>query len=145
MQYQIQIDIDLPRERVIALFDDPDNLRKWQEDLISFEHIEGMKGEVGAKSRLVYRMGKKTVPMVETITDKQLPDHYALSLCAGKVSNHVLNRFQPLDEKRTRIIHRCDFHCSGVMAFIARMVPGAFRRRSEKMLTAFKAFAETHA
>jgi len=41
MKCTVQIDIDLPREQVIQLFDDPDNLAKWQKGLLSFEHLSG--------------------------------------------------------------------------------------------------------
>lgn len=49
MKYESELVIDLPRERVIELFDNPDNLPKWQEGLQSFEHISGEVGQPGAK------------------------------------------------------------------------------------------------
>ena len=59
--------INLPREKVIELFDNPDNMKHWQLGLVSFENISGTPGEVGTKSRLKYKMGKRDVEMVETI------------------------------------------------------------------------------
>ena len=37
----------MPRARFIELFDDPDNLPKWQEGLISFEPLHGEPGTRG--------------------------------------------------------------------------------------------------
>ena len=49
MKYTTQVEINLPRKRVIELFDNSENLKKWQEGLISFDHIEGEAGKEGAK------------------------------------------------------------------------------------------------
>ena len=67
MKYKLEIEIDLPRKKVIDLFDNPDNMRHWQEGFVSFEPLSGTPGQVGAKSRLKYIMGKRDIEMVETI------------------------------------------------------------------------------
>ena len=54
MKYTCQIVIDLPRRRVVELFDDPANLPKWMTGLQSFEHVSGEPGRPGAKSRLLF-------------------------------------------------------------------------------------------
>ena len=36
MKYQNEIEINLPLNRVIELFDNPDNLKRWQPGLESF-------------------------------------------------------------------------------------------------------------
>jgi len=41
MKYSVEI--DLPRDRVIELFDDADNMVKWQSGLQSFEHMQDFK------------------------------------------------------------------------------------------------------
>ena len=67
MKYTLEIDIHLPREKVIELFDNPDNMKHWQPGLLSFEPLSGTPGTVGAKSQLKYLMGKREIEMVETI------------------------------------------------------------------------------
>jgi carbon monoxide dehydrogenase subunit G len=57
MKYTLNLQIDLPREKVIELFDNTENLKKWQKGLVSFETFEGTPGQAGAKSRLIYKMG----------------------------------------------------------------------------------------
>ena len=59
MKFTVEITINLPRDRVITLFDSIENLYKWQPDLISFEHESGTASEVGDKYRLEYKMGKQ--------------------------------------------------------------------------------------
>ena len=52
MKYRTTITIDLPRERMIQLFDNPATMKELQPSLISFEPISGTPGQLGAKSRL---------------------------------------------------------------------------------------------
>ena len=73
MGYQLDLEIDLPRERVLELFLDEDNLTKWQPELVSFERIEGENREVGAKTRQLHRMGRREVLMIETVTVADFP------------------------------------------------------------------------
>ena len=45
MKYQVEITLDIPRERVIELFDSFDNLKKWQPGLEKVEHTSGEPGQ----------------------------------------------------------------------------------------------------
>ena len=72
--YTVEIEIDLPRGRVIELFDNPDNLVKWQTGLQSFEPVSGEPGQPGAVSKLVYRNGKRKFELFETVIERTLPD-----------------------------------------------------------------------
>ena len=48
MKYSVVCDINLPRDKVIELFDNPDNLPKWMDRLAKFERLSG-NGEPGSK------------------------------------------------------------------------------------------------
>ena len=48
MKYTLEILIDQPREKVVELFDNPDNMKHWQEGFVSLTHISGTPGEIGA-------------------------------------------------------------------------------------------------
>ena len=76
MKYIREVVIDLPRDRVIELFDNADNLTKWQEGLQAFEHVSGEPGASGAKSRLVYDHRGRSFELIETITERNLPDDF---------------------------------------------------------------------
>ncbi len=49
---------------MIELFEDPDNLVKWQKELLSFEHLGGAPGQLGAKARLVFKFGNGKMEMI---------------------------------------------------------------------------------
>ena len=44
MEYKLDIIINKPVAEVIQLFDDPENLKKWQPELVSFDHVSGEAG-----------------------------------------------------------------------------------------------------
>lgn len=143
MKYTNEIIINLPLKKVIELFDNTDNLKKWQAELISFEHISGTPGEVGAKSRLLYKMGKRQVEMIETITIKNLPKEFSGIYEAKGVWNEVKNHFSEVDDHTTKWTSYCHFEFSGFMKVMAFFMPGAFEKQSQKYLDQFKAFAES--
>ncbi|MFK7951466.1 MAG: SRPBCC family protein [Ekhidna sp.] len=75
MKYSNEIVIDLPRNKVIELFDNPENMKYWQKGLVNFECISGEEGKSGARSKLSYQMGKRSVEMVETIVENSFPEN----------------------------------------------------------------------
>ncbi|HMV77886.1 MAG TPA: SRPBCC family protein [Leptospiraceae bacterium] len=142
MKYSVEIEINLPIARVIELFDNPDNLQKWQPGLLSFEHLSGTPGQPGAKSRLTFRMGRGKMIMTETVTVRNLPDEFSGTYEVKNVFNIVKNRFIALSENKTKYISESEFQFKGFMRIIAFFMPGAFKKQSQKYLQLFKEFAE---
>ena len=64
MNYINQIDINLPRARVVELFDNTENLKEWMPGLVLFETFEGQPGKPGAKSKMEFQMGKRKIQMI---------------------------------------------------------------------------------
>ena len=143
MKYSLTIDLELSRERVIELFDNPDNLSKWQPDLISFEHMSGTAGQAGAKSKLLYKMGKREIEMIETVTVRNLPDEFSGTYEAKGVWNSVANYFSVISGSRTKWTMETEFKFGGFMKIVAFLMPFAFKKVSLKHMTQFKAFAES--
>jgi hypothetical protein len=142
MKYKLEIEIDLPREKVIELFDNPDNMKHWQEGFISFEHLSGTPGEVGAKSKIKYQMGKREIEMIETITKRDLPDEFSGTYEAKGMWNEVKNYFHEASPNKTKWVTENEFKASGMMKLFTFFMPGAFKKQSYKYMVAFKNFAE---
>lgn len=142
MKYTIEMAINRPRERVIELFDSTENLKKWQPELVSFEHLSGEPGQVGAKSKLRYEMGKREVEMIETITSRNLPDEFSGTYETQGVWNKVENHFIPEGDQQTRWRMHSEFRCGGFMKIMALLMPGMFKKQSRKFMQRFKDFAE---
>jgi uncharacterized membrane protein len=142
MKYTSEIEINKPVDKVVELFDNIDNMSKWMEGLQSFEHLSGTPGQVGARSRLKYKMGKREIEMIETITVRNLPHEFSGTYEAQGVHNIVTNRFTPLPGERTRYSTEQEFQFKGFMKIIGFLFPGAFKKQTKKYLVAFKDFAE---
>ena len=143
MKYTNEVTIDLPLKKVLELFDNEENMFKWQPELISFEHVTGEKGEVGSKSNLRYKMGKREVEMVETITEKNLPDEFNFTYEAKGVWNEMKNSFVETGPSQTKWISNSEFRFTGFMKLIGFLMPGSFKKQSQLALDRFKGFAES--
>jgi uncharacterized membrane protein len=143
MKYTVDITINRPIETVIDLFDSQQNMFKWMRGLQSVENICGEPGQPGAKSKMLFRIGRRTIEMVETIIAKDLPTIFCGTYEAKGVYNEVNNRFVKLSETKTKIIAEQYFEFKGMMWFLALLMPKAFKKQSYKYLTDFKNFAES--
>ena len=140
-KYRTEVTINVPRERVLELFDSRENMYKWQEGLQSHEHLEGEPGQPGAKMKLVYDNNGRKIEMVETITTRNLTD----VLSAVYESTNVWNLNESLfyeERDQTRWVNDTEFRCKGFMRFMTIFMPGMFKRQTLKSMNDFKAFAE---
>ena len=143
MKYTVDVVIDRPIDEVVENFDDPEKLKEWMQGLESFEHIEGTPGEVGAKSKLHFKMGKRELDMIETITVKNLPDEFGGTYEADGVFNTNLIRFEETGSNQTRMSMDTKFEMQTLMMkLMGFFMPGAFKKQSRKNLEDFKAYAE---
>jgi len=142
MKHSNEIIINLPRKKVLELFDSTENLYKWQKSLVNFEHLSGTPGEVGAKSKLTYKEGKGNFVLIETITVKNFPDEFSGTYEAKGIFNEVKNYFIEIDDNTTKWVSESEFKFSGFMKIISLFMKGSFKKESMKFLTCFKEFAE---
>jgi hypothetical protein len=142
MKYSTTIEINLPRSKVIELFDNPDNLAKWQPELIHFEPLYGEPGREGTQTKLRYQMGKREVEMIETITRHNLPDEFSGTYEAKGVWNRQVNYFDELGDTTTLWRSESEFRFKGWMKLMAILMPGAFKKQTFIQMKRFKEFAE---
>jgi len=142
MHFVCDLEIGVPRERVIELFDDPSNLPKWQPDLLRFEHVSGVPGQPQAKSRLVYKAGKGEFELIETITERKLPDVFSGTYESKFGCTTIQNQF--LDQgQSTRWISDTHFVGRGLMRVLSVLMRGMMRKQTMQVVQNFKKFAET--
>ena len=145
MQYTTTIEIERPRDEVIALFVDQDNYPQWQDTLVRREHIEGEPGQEGLKTRLLHQMGKRQIEMVETIVKSELPELFVATYTSKGVYNEAVNRFVAVDDKRTAWTMDTVFSCKGMMWLMTTLMPGMFKKQTRATMSAFRDFAESKA
>ena len=142
MRYTTEILINLPRSKVIELFDSTENLSRWQPGLISFTHLEGKPGEVGARSEMVYEGRKGELVMTETIRIKQLPEQFHMSYKARGVFNEVENWFEEKEPGLTHWRTENFFRFGGIMMLMVPFMKKAFINNTMLNMDRFKLFAE---
>jgi uncharacterized membrane protein len=142
MKYTNEVVINKPIEKVVELFDNPDNMSKWMEGLLSFEPLSGKPGQPGAKSRLKFKMGRREIEMIETVVIRNLPDEFTGTYEAKGVYNIVKNRFIKISDNTTKYLSEEEFQFKGLMKLMGILMPGAFKKQSLKYLTNFKNFVE---
>ena len=143
MKYSTEVTINKNINRVVELFDDPNNLGKWQPGFVSFEHFEGTFGEPGSKSKLKYKMGKREVEMIETLISRNLPHEFTGTYEMKGATNYISNRFEKIDENVTRLVSVSEFKFSALfMKLFALISPGSFKKQSQIYLDNFKKFVE---
>lgn len=142
MKYKNEVIINASRDKVIELFDNPDNLAKWQKGFVSMELIEGKSGEVGSKYKMRYKMGKRDIEMIETVTKRDLPNVFSGSYEAKGVYNHIDNYFEVIDENTTKYWSENEFRLKGMMKLMGWIMPGAFKKQTQQYMDDFKAFVE---
>lgn len=142
MKYRQEVSISKPIDQVIRLFDSTDNLYAWMEGLKLFEHLSGEPGQAGAKSKLTFQNGKREFSMIETITEKNLPELFAGTYEVNGVFNIIRNSFEAVDGNTTRYISESEFQFTGFMKLMAVFMKSVFMKQSMKHMLAFKRFAE---
>ncbi len=145
MKFKCSVTINLPRKRVVELFNNPENLKEWQDGFYSFQPLEGEPEAIGSKSKLVYLMGKKKqrMELIETILENDLPDRFKGQYYHEHVTNTMLNTFTDLGDK-TRYdaeVHYTEFR-GFIIRIMVKIIPGMFKKQVQKWMDQFKDFCE---
>lgn len=143
MRHQLELEIDLPRERVLQLFLNPENVAKWQTSLVTMERTTGVAREVGAQTRQLHRMGGRELWMTETITVNDYPDKFCAVYEGGGTHNLIENYFKESGHDKTKWVLVSDFSRSNLlMKLMTIVMPGMFKKQSLHFMRLFKEFAE---
>ena len=142
MKYTAEISINLPRSKVIEIFDNTENLYKWQPGLRNRIHLEGKPGEEGARSELVYEGRKGDLVITETITVKRLPEQMHMNYTSRGVYNEVANWFSEEEPGKTLWRSINLFRFKGFMMIMAPFMKQAFIHNTMLNMDRFKIFAE---
>ncbi|GHN03076.1 hypothetical protein WSM22_45650 [Cytophagales bacterium WSM2-2] len=144
MKFTCTVDIDKPIDKVILLFENPDNMKEWQDGFVSMTHISGIRGIAGAKSLLVYNTDNRRMELTETVLIKDLPSEMKALYEHTHMVNTMSNRFSSVGSNKTR--WNVEIEYTKFNGFVPKMMalftPGVFRKQTQKWLDQFKVFAE---
>lgn len=143
MKYTSEIIVNVPIKEFIEKLDNPENMKHWQRGLIDYDHISGTPNEIGSKMKLTYKMGKREMELVETITFQDLPHALHTTYDTKGMHNIQENFFEEIDANTTKWTSKNEFLATSFMLrMMTLLMPGAFKKQSKKYLQDFKNFAE---
>jgi uncharacterized membrane protein len=147
MKFTCSVEINLPRHKVIDLWENPDHMVLWQDGLQSFEHLSGERGKIGAQSKMVYKNGKREFDLIETIIENNLPESFIGEYAADSMVNTMRNTFTEVNSSSTT--WTADIEYSKFNGFLPKLMGlfmgGLFKKQTQKWLDQFKNFAESQA
>ncbi len=103
MKINSQIIINKPVVMVWNFFDNPDKMGLWLTDFKRFEHVSGMRGHIGSKSRHVYNQNGKELVLDEEVTARQKYHHFAGKLTHQTMTADIDVVFNDLHDGRTQL------------------------------------------
>jgi len=141
MKFSCHVDINEFRARVVELFDDPNNLDKWQDGYKGYEHISGEHLEPGAKYRIYY----EKFELIETLMIRNLPLEISGFYEHKHMDNTMVNRFIELPNGYTRYEAEIEYTriSHPFMKLMSWIAPGMFKKQVMKWMVQFKEFVET--
>lgn len=143
MKFTTSVEINSPLEKVVKLFENPDNLGEWQEGFVSLTPISGKPGMTGAKSRIIFKNKKHTIELTETILSNNLPAEMKAIYEHKHMTNTMSNRFIALENDRTRYENEIHYTKLSLMPKIMSLIrPSIFTKPVQKWQNNFKEFVE---
>lgn len=143
MKYTCEIIVNLSLKDFIMKFANVENMKHWQQGLISVEHLSGDPDLVGSKMRLTYLIDKRKMEIIETITHRNLPHELHGTYSMDGIDNIQKNYFNEIAEGTTKWTSICEFlPLNFKMRAMLWLMPKAFKKQSMKYMKDFKNFAE---
>ncbi len=143
MKYTCSVDINLPIDKVVALWDNENNFKEWQDGFESIEHLEGKLNTKGAKSRIIFQ-GKRRIELLETIISSNLPQERIALYEHIHMTNTQTTRFKTIGDNKTQFISEVEYtKFNGIMIkLMVIFFPSKFKEQSQKWMNQFKEFSE---
>ncbi len=146
MKFTCQVEIDLALSKVIPLYENVDYLKEWQSGFVSFEHLSGEAGKPGAKSKIRFKHNNREMELIETVVKNDLPEEFTAIFEHEHMVNTMTSHFESIDEHNT--LFQMHFEYTKFIGFMPKLMaflmPGMFKKQSQKWLDQFKNFAENH-
>lgn len=143
MKHKSEVLIDADCATVWKIFDNPDNMTKWQPTLKSFTHKSGTPGQPDAVSELVYHENGRELVMTETITARREPDFLGGTYESKWGTVIIFNRFEETDDGNTRWVSNTNYMFRGFMKIMAFFMRKSIISRSDTDMNRFKLLVET--
>ena len=143
MKFTLELPIKGSRAEVWKAFDNPENMKKWQPSLISFETISGRQGQPGAVSKLTYKEREREFSLMERVTYREEPHRLDGVYENNFADNTVRNTFIEQDKDNTLWRVETEFRFKTLfMRILGPIMKKNFVLRTQRDMKRFKELLE---
>ena len=143
MKFTLELPIKGSRAEVWKAFDNPENMKKWQPSLISFETISGTQGQPGAVSKLTYKEREREFSLMERVTYREEPHRLDGVYENDFADNTVRNTFIEQDTEHTLWRVETEFRFKTLfMRILGPIMKKNFVLRTQRNMKRFKELLE---
>ncbi|GGG60000.1 SRPBCC family protein [Bizionia arctica] len=143
MKYTSEILIHIPLRDFIKKLNNPELLKFWQRGFEGYDYISGTPGDIGAKMKLNYILGKQHIELIETVTHKKLPYEFHVMYDTNNMQNIQENYFEETDKGFTKWHAHFEFFPSSFkLRMMLILMPSTFKKQTKQYMQDFKNFAE---
>ena len=144
MKFTVQLPINKSRLEVWKAFDNPDNMKKWQPSLISFDRISGAQGQPGAVARLTYEENGRQFTLIEKVTYREEPQRLDGAYENDFAHNIVRNTFVERGSDQTLWVVETEYKFRTlIMRVLGPIMKKNFVARTRKDMERFKEMVES--
>src|SRR5688572_21618712 len=144
MKFSLELPINRSRAEVWKAFDNPENMKKWQPSLISFETIRGTQGQPGAVSKLTYKESEREFSLMERVTYREEPHRLDGVYENNFADNTVRNTFMKQDKDNTLWRVETEFKFKTLyMRILGPIMKKNFVLRTQRDMKRFKELVES--
>lgn len=137
------IEIDRSPEQVWAAFNDVSRMDQWVTGFRSAELIEGERGAVGSKSRLVFEEDGNTFELIETVTALEPRKSLGLSVYHESMTTQLDYAFAPTDQGFTLVTISNRTRGNNLFwSVMLGLMQSTIKERHDEDLAAFKKMVE---
>lgn len=144
MEFHNQVLIHAPHNFVASYIRRSEYFDKWQDRFISVTLLKGNQDEEGAQSRLLYKSGKSTLELIETIQSNNLPFSFKALYEHQHMDNTMFSSFEPVDDHKT--LYTTHVHYLAMKGFLikimAKLFSSKFKEGPENQMKQFKEYVE---
>lgn len=148
VSYGHEITVNKPLNEAWAVQQDESKFNQWLEGFQSINLIEGKKGEVGSKYKIIVKPeGQPDFEMIETLQSIKEMDHITLQMDSDMM---IFDQTTSFKENGGKVVIKTDSKVTGKgltmksMFALMEMFGGMFQKQEEKNIEALKTVIESN-
>ncbi len=143
MKFSLELPIKRSRAEVWKVFDNTENMSKWQPSLKKFENLSGTPGQPGAVSQLTYSAGEHEFVLIEKITLRAEPERFDGFYENNFADSSIHNTFIASGENETLWKVEAEYTFKTlIMKFVGPLKKKNYVIRTQKDMQRFKELVE---